>query len=194
MNITKAQLDAINKGLLDKFGIPDSPMPNSLLADLVIGVAQRLIDAIREDMERKELKSTGNLIAETGVGDFIETPSGVTVPIMMSKYYLYVDQGRRPGNKPPIQSLENWIRNKRTVYAKVKPKEGQTMDEAVRSFAIAISRKIASKGTIKRFGYKGANFIDDVLTPANIYAIAQHLGDALGKPITAYVTSEIATT
>jgi hypothetical protein len=60
--------------------------------------------------------------------------------------------------------------------------------------AIAIAKKIHSRGTIKRFGYKGGNFIGDVLTPANIDAIAQHLGDALGKPITAYVTSEVLTT
>jgi hypothetical protein len=200
VNITKAQLDAINKGLLDKFGIPDSPMPNSLLADLVIGVAQRLIDAIREDMERKDLKSTGNLIAETGVGDFIETPSGVTVPIMMSKYYLYVDQGRgrtRQGNnggKFLWQSIEEWITAKGIPVRKSKQESGQSVLEARKSMAIAIAKKIHSKGTIKRFGYKGGNFIGDVLTPANIDAIAQHLGDALGKPITAYVTSEIATT
>jgi hypothetical protein len=200
VNITKAQLDAINKGLLDKFGIPDSPMPNSLLADLVIGVAQRLVDALKDDMRQKKLKATGNLIGETKVLDFQETANGVTVPIEMASYYLWADQGRgrtRQGNnggKFLWQSIEEWITAKGIPVRKSKQESGQSVLEARKSMAIAIAKKIHSKGTIKRFGYKGGNFIGDVLTPANIDAIAQHLGDALGKPITAYVTSEIVTT
>ncbi len=200
MNITKAQLDAINKGLLDKFGIPDSPMPNSLLADLVIGVAQRLVDALKDDMRQKKLKATGNLIGETKVLDFQETANGVTVPIEMASYYLWADQGRgrtRQGNnggKFLWQSIEEWITAKGIPVRKSKQESGQSVLEARKSMAIAIAKKIHSKGTIKRFGYKGGNFIGDVLTPANIDAIAQHLGDALGKPITAYVTSEVLTT
>ena len=200
MNITKAQLDAINKGLLDKFGIADSPMPNSLLADLVIGVAQRLVDALKEDMRQKKLKATGNLIGETKVVDFQETPNGVTVPIEMASYYLWADQGRgrtRQGNnggKFLWQSIEEWITAKGIPVRKSRQESGQSVLEARKSMAVAIAKKIHSRGTIKRFGYKGGNFIGDVLTPANIDAIAQHLGDALGKPITAYVTSEIATT
>jgi hypothetical protein len=200
VNITKAQLDAINKGLLDKFGIPDSPMPNSLLADLVIGVAQRLVDALKDDMRQKKLKATGNLIGETKVLDFQETANGVTVPIEMASYYLWADQGRgrtRQGNnggKFLWQSIEEWITAKGIPVRKSKQESGQSVLEARKSMAIAIAKKIHSKGTIKRFGYKGGNFIGDVLTPANIDAIAQHLGDALGKPITAYVTSEVLTT
>jgi len=200
VNITKAQLDAINKGLLDKFGIADSPMPNSLLADLVIGVAQRLVDALKEDMRQKKLKATGNLIGETKVVDFQETPNGVTVPIEMASYYLWADQGRgrtRQGNnggKFLWQSIEEWITAKGIPVRKSRQESGQSVLEARKSMAVAIAKKIHSRGTIKRFGYKGGNFIGDVLTPANIDAIAQHLGDALGKPITAYVTSEIATT
>lgn len=200
MNITKAQLDAINKGLLDKFGIPDSPMPNSLLADLVINVAQKLVDVLREDMRQKKLKATGNLIGETKVVDFQETANGVTVPIEMASYYLWADQGRgrtRQGNnggKFLWQSIEEWITAKGIPVRKSKQESGQSVLEARKSMAVAIAKKIHSRGTIKRFGYKGGNFIGDVLTPANIDAIAQHLGDALGKPITAYVTSEIATT
>ncbi len=200
MNITKAQLDAINKGLLDKFGIPDSPMPNSLLADLVLGVAQRLVDALKDDMTEKKVVATKNLRSSVGVGDFQENANGVTVPIMMADYYLWVDKGRgrtRQGNnggKFLWQSIEEWITAKGIPVRKSKEQSTQSVLEARQSFAKAIARKIHSKGTIERFGYKGANFIDDVLTPANIDAIAQHLGDALGKPITAYVTSEVLTT
>ncbi len=175
-------------------------MPNSLLADLVIGVAQRLVDALKDDMRQKKLKATGNLIGETKVLDFQETANGVTVPIEMASYYLWADQGRgrtRQGNnggKFLWQSIEEWITAKGIPVRKSKQESGQSVLEARKSMAIAIAKKIHSKGTIKRFGYKGGNFIGDVLTPANIDAIAQHLGDALGKPITAYVTSEIATT
>lgn len=194
MNITKAQLDAINKGLLDKFGIPDSPMPNSLLADLVLGVAERLVDALRQDITEKKLVATKNLRSSVNIGDFQENANGVTVPIEMASYYFWADQGRRKGKRPPITSIEEWISAKGIPVRKSKEQSTQSVLEARKSMALAIAKKIASKGTIKRFGYKGGNFIGDVLTPANIDAIAQHLGDALGKPITAYVTSEIVTT
>jgi len=194
VNITKAQLDAINKGLLDKFGIADSPMPNSLLADLVLGVAQRLVDALRQDITEKKLVATKNLRSSVNIGDFQKNANGVTVPIEMANYYLWADQGRRKGKRPPIASIEEWISAKGIQVRKSKEQSSQSVLEARKSMALAIAKKIASKGTIKRFGYKGGNFIGDVLTPANIDAIAQHLGDALGKPITAYVTSEIATT
>jgi hypothetical protein len=57
------------------------------------------------------------------------------------------------------------------------------MQEAITNFATAIAAKIKEKGTIKRFGYKGANFVQEVLSPQNIDAIAQHLSDAFGQRI-----------
>ena len=193
MNITKNQLDAINKGLLDKFGIPDSPMPNSLLADAVIGVAQVLVDTLRKSIEEKDLVATGNLKGSIDPTNITEDANGVSIEIKMASYWEDVEYGTKPGRKVDIASLQNWIRNKRIVYREVKPKQGQTMQEAVKSFAVAIAGKIRSKGTIKRFGYKGSRFIGDVLTPQTIENIGQHLGEMLGKPIAVYVSSETTT-
>jgi hypothetical protein len=193
VNITKAQLDAINKGLLDKFGIPDSPMPNSLLGDAVIGVAQVLVDTLRKSIEEKDLVATGNLKASIDPTNITEDANGVSIEIKMASYWEDVEYGTKPGRKVDIASLENWIRNKRSVYREVKPKKGQTMQEAVRSFAVAIAGKIHSKGTIKRFGYKGSRFIGDVLNQQTIESIGQHLGEMLGKPISVYVTSDTTT-
>jgi hypothetical protein len=63
--------------------------------------------------------------------------------------------------------------------------------ERRKSMAIAIARKIHSKGTIQRFGYKGSNFIADVLTQQNVDTIAQKLSDLTGLRLTAYVTTEV---
>jgi len=155
-------------------------MPNSLLADLVLGVAQRLVDALRQDITEKKLVATKNLRSSVNIGDFQENANGVTVPIEMANYYFWADQGRRKGKRPPIASIEEWISAKGIPVRKSKEQSTQSVLEARKSMALAIAKKIASKGTIKRFGYKGGNFIGDVLTPANIDAIAQHLGDALG--------------
>ena len=60
---------------------------------------------------------------------------------------------------------------------------GLNTKEQVKSFAVVVARKIKQKGTIKRFGYKGANFVADVLNKQSVDAIAQHLGEAFGQRI-----------
>lgn len=186
MSISKAQLDAINRGALANLGKnandPDLKS-GSLLDDLLIGVASRLTEELRNKLTEKKTVATKDLRSSIDASEAYKIGSVVAVDIKMADYYPFVEKGRKPGLPPPIKSLEQWINAKEEVKKDVKPKPGQSMDDAIKSFAIAISRKIASKGTIKRFGYKGANFIEEVLSPQNIDTIAQHLSDAFGQRI-----------
>lgn len=192
MNISKAdfaQLDA----LLPTIGIDEATagMGGSVLGDAMLGVAKVIIEKLKESAREKDLKATGNLLQSIQVAFPSITPQGITVAIEMADYYQWVENGRKKGKRPPIASIEQWISAKGIQVRKSKGQSGQSVLEMRKSMAEAIARKIASKGTIKRFGYKGAGFIADVLTQQNVDVIAQKLSELTGLRISAFVTTEV---
>lgn len=182
MSITKNQLDAINSGALAKIGQnaeDPSFKATNLLEEILIGVATKITDELKKDIERKGLVSTRNLVDSINAERTYKVADGVTAEIVAADYWPQVDQGQKPGTIVSIKSLEEWAANKRQMRQEL----GLNTKEQVKSFAVVVARKIKQKGTIKRFGYKGADFVADVLNPTTINAIAQHLGDALGQRI-----------
>lgn len=182
MSITKNQLDAINSGALAKIGQnaeDPSFKATNLLEEILIGVATKITDELKKDIERKGLVSTRNLVDSINAERTYKVADGVTAEIVAADYWPQVDQGQKPGTIVSIKSLEEWAANKRQMRQEL----GLNTKEQVKSFAVVVARKIKQKGTIKRFGYKGANFVRDVLNPTTINAIAQHLGEALGQRI-----------
>ena len=182
MSITKNQLDAINSGALSKIGQnaeDPSFKATNLLEEILIGVATKITDELKKDIERKGLVSTRNLVDSINAERTYKVADGVTAEIVAADYWPQVDQGQKPGTIVSIKSLEEWVANKRQMRIEL----GLNTKEQVKSFAVVVARKIKQKGTIKRFGYKGANFVRDVLNPTTINAIAQHLGEALGQRI-----------
>jgi hypothetical protein len=182
VSITKNQLDAINSGALSKIGQnaeDPSFKPTNLLEEILIGVATKITDELKKDIERKGLVSTRNLVDSINAERTYKVADGVTAEIVAADYWPQVDQGQKPGTIVSIKSLEEWAANKRQMRQEL----GLNTKEQVKSFAVVVARKIKQKGTIKRFGYKGANFVRDVLNPTTINAIAQHLGEALGQRI-----------
>lgn len=193
MNISKADLAKLD-ALLPTIGIDEKTagMGGSVLGDAMVGVAQVIIDKLKESARQKGVKATGNLIQSIRAYFPSVTPQGITVAIEMADYYQWVENGRGKGRRPPIASIEQWISAKGIQVRQSKGETKQSVLERRKSMAIAIANKIASKGTIKRFGYKGSNFIADVLTQQNIDTIAQKLSDITGLRISVYLTTEIA--
>lgn len=198
MNISKADLAKLD-ALLPRIGIDEATagMGGSVLGDAMVGVAQVIIDKLKESARQKGVKATGNLIQSIRANFPSVTPQGITVAIEMADYYQWVESGRGPTkttspSKPTLaQSLEQWISAKGIPVRKSKGQSGQSVLELRKSMAIAIARKIHSKGTIERFGYKGSNFIADVLTQQNIDTIAQKLSDITGLRISVYLSTEV---
>ena len=193
MNISKADLAELDT-LLGKIGVDEATagMGGSVLGDAMVLVAQTIIDKLKQSAREKDLKATSNLIQSIRADIPSVTPQGITIGIEMADYYQWVESGRGKGKRPPIASIEQWISAKGIQVRQSKKESKQSVLARRKSMAIAIANKIASKGTIKRFGYKGSNFIADVLTPQNIDTIAQKLSDITGLRISAYVTTEIA--
>lgn len=193
MNISKADLAKLD-ALLPTIGIDEKTagMGGSVLGDAMVEVAQVIIDKLKMSIREKGVKATGNLTQSIQAGFPSVTPSGITVAIEMADYYQWVEDGRRKGKRPPIIAIEQWISAKGIQVRQSKGDSKQSVLERRKSMAEAIAKKIASKGTIKRFGYKGAGFIADVITQQNVDTIAQKLSDLTGLRLTAYITTEIA--
>lgn len=192
MNISKADLARLDE-LLPRIGIDEATagMGGSVLGDAMVGVAQVIIDKLKQSAMEKGVKATGNLIQSIRADYPSVTPQGITVAIEMADYYQWVESGRGKGRRPPIASIEQWISAKGIQVRQSKGETKQSVLERRKSMAIAIANKIASKGTIKRFGYKGSNFIADVLTKQNVDVIAQKLSDITGLRISVYLSTEV---
>jgi hypothetical protein len=193
MNISKADLAKLD-ALLPTIGIDEKTagMGGSVLGDAMVDVAKVIIEKLKQSVREKGVKATGNLLQSIRVDFPIVTPSGVSIGIEMADYYQWVEDGRRKGKRPPIMAIEQWISAKGIQVRQSKGESKQSVLERRKSMAEAIAKKIASKGTIKRFGYKGAGFIADVITQQNVDTIAQKLSDLTGLRLTAYITTEIA--
>jgi len=194
MNISKADLAKLD-ALLPTIGIDEKTagMGGSVLGDAMLEVAQVIIEKLKQSLTEKGAYTRAKQLMQSIKADIPNvTPQGATIGIEMINYYQWVESGRRAGKRPPITSIEEWITSKGIQVRQSKGESKQSVLDRRKSMAIAIASKIASKGTIKRFGYKGSNFIADVLTPQNVDTIAQKLSDLTGLRLQAFVTTEIA--
>lgn len=194
MNISKADLAELD-ALLPKIGIDEATanMGGTVLGDAMVFVAQVIIDKLKQSAREKDLKATNNLIQSISADYPSITPQGIEIEISMADYWERVEDGQKPGTWPHMPSLIQWVGAKSSVKRIALERKGknQTVQKAIESFASVVAKKIHSKGTIKRFGYKGSGFIAAVLTQQNVDTIAQKLSDLTGLRLTAYVTTEV---
>ncbi len=75
------------------------------------------------------------------------------------QYTEQLQYGRRAGRFPPVEQIEQWIRDKGI----------QAIDASIniRTLAFLIARKISREGW-NRQGFGGVELVDEVLTPARI--------------------------
>ena len=195
MNISKADLAELD-ALLPKIGIDEATagMGGTALSDAMVFVAQVIIDKLKESARQKDLKATNNLIQSISADYPNISPQGIEIAISMADYWERVEYGQKPGMWPHMPSLIQWVGAKASVKRIALERKGknQTVQKAIESFASVVAKKIHSKGTIKRFGYKGSGFIADVLTQQNIDTIAQKLSVLTGLRLNAYITTEVA--
>lgn len=111
---------------------------------------EQFVNDIIARMNEQDINATGNAARNLR---FKASPLGLQVE--GDRYLTAVDNGRGAGKRmPPRRSLESWIE------AKVAP----GIDEkSMKKLSFAIAKAISTNGTIKRFGYKGADFIDFVI-------------------------------
>jgi len=159
----------------------------------------KFTDDLRTELIRKGVTGTGG--QESSLAGSIKPitssgADGVSLEIIIDAkskegkaYWRYVDEGRRGGKRPPMQAIKEWIKQKGISPKElkstnsVKKKVKQSFDKRVTTLAFMIARKIGSKGTIKRFGYKGADFLDPILKDGRTVELQKEISALLKKDI-----------
>lgn len=191
MSINKAQLELLASGLLNNLGESHSASlkEGGVMDNILIGVAQGIVDALKESIIKKDVKATGRLYQGIDTSATRKTASGIEVAIVMPSHWRAVEYGQRPGTRPKVKDIEEWISAKGIKVRQSRTHSLKTVMAQRHSLAVAIANKIERVGTIKRFGYKGSGFIREVLTPDNMRQISEMVAKLAGKKIHIYLKS-----
>ena len=153
--------------------------------DKLIGkAATKYVKAFRDELEKKKAVASRNLQASIHTSRIFNTGKEIGFEISMAEYWGAVEHGRKPGKMPPIAPIMDWIMRKGIPLKGKGLKKNQA-----KSMAFGIAKNIAKKGTIKRFGYKGSNFIKDASSKETPNFI-KSLTEAMGKDIKFDITTK----
>lgn len=94
--------------------------------------------------------------------------TGLTAQLWGEDYTQQLETGRKSGKFPPINAIEQWIKDK-GIANRI---EGQI---SISSLAFLIARKIAKEGW-KREQYGGVELISSVITDERIQKIIDEVG------------------
>ena len=100
------------------------------------------------------------------------TDSYSELSLLADSYMEQISEGRRKGVVPSSTKIERWLRIK-GIKPDVRMEKGSD-DYKIKKLAFVIARSIASRGMIKRYGFKGTNIIDFVYN-----SLAEQMGNDL---------------
>lgn len=103
-------------------------------------LGQQLIRDLTKNLLKLDKKASGELINSLDY-DVLKTVNGFTLSLISADYLKYVDEGRRPGKQPPIQSMIKWVDLR---HIKFRNKKGRFIKKEQTAFLIA--RSIGRRG------------------------------------------------
>ena len=145
--------------LIESFGRDRDQFLSSkeLVDDAILNWGQGAIDAIRVVLKKENLFASGSLYQEIEPWKVKKLTNGIQVYLEMLEHWEEVDQGRPKGKKlteQELKSLKDW------VQIKGLPSKWRMSTPSV---VFLVSRALYRKGSIKRYGYKGSNFIETAM-------------------------------
>lgn len=193
MNINRAQLKAIADGVLDNLGEDPNkydPDNNTLEEQILLAAANQIVDMLRQSLIDKKGVASGDLLQSLQTSNTTRSGNDLSVNIMAAPHWKAFEYGTPKGTMPRIKDIEEWITAKGISIRRSKGESKQSVLERRHSMAVAVAKKIYARGTIQRFGYKGSNFIQDVLTDDNLQQVANILAEKYGVKLAIYATAE----
>lgn len=140
--------------------------------------AESVIAGIQKNIRTKRVTEFGPMYASGKMSDSLDyriDAGGLTI-YSSEKYFTVLETGRKPGKRPPISVIENWIRTK-PVASEMNP----------RSLAFLIARKIGEEGSLLyRQGGRSGVISDEI----NDKVLQEKLIDVLGVEFRNYVINE----
>jgi len=170
------------------------------VGDLVYQFAEDLIKDLQANLDKAQGKFNSPINSSFSLRQSITfeplriTQNGVQFDLKLNEYYKWVDEGRKPGDRPPVDDILQWINTKPLIIqskvdlTKVNKKglvvkrrasaiEKLTIEEEKRKVAYLIARKIERKGTT------ATNFYSSVVTEERFNKFAKDLSEAFKQDI-----------
>ena len=127
-------------------------MVYTFTAEALNRVRQKITTEIKTQLDAKNLNATRRLRNSVS-GTVFASAKSISLNIYAAEYFDSVDKGTKPGKRPPYRKIYEWAKVKG-----IQPMNSKNFNQMVKN----IQEAILQSGTIKRFGYKGANILDYV--------------------------------
>ena len=103
-------------------------------------IVDKIIQLYRNELQNKGINASSTLSRSvTSTIDINDTK--LSISFNLEPYWKYVEYGRRPGKRPPMDAIEEWIKIKPIIP---EPINGHIPD--TRSLVFLIARKIGWEG------------------------------------------------
>lgn len=104
-------------------------------------IADRMLELYRNKLIDKNINAS-NILSDSA--EVIVEVNGTTLSVSfnLEEYWKFVEYGRRPGKRPPITAIEEWVTLKPIIPDPINGKIPST-----KQLAFLISRKIGMEGT-----------------------------------------------
>lgn len=148
-------------------------------------LVQQLLEQYKGSLARNKINASGNLSETAKAYGKVEGSSlgkyEYQIVFDLADYWIYVENGRRPGKRPPISAIEKWIADK--GIAPHPQSNGKI--PSTKQLAFAISSKIAREGT-QYWQMGGTQVLHDAINEQSpvLDAIVDRIGVLLDKEIT----------
>ena len=130
-------------------------MEKDLVRRLLERMGSEALQRLRTNINKDRTRASGAL-HDSMYYKIVKT----RIDIYMANYAKAIDEGTNPRTGKPssyfVGKIKKWMQSK-GLTGKVRNKSGKVN---INKSARAIAESIYERGTIKRFGYKGSNFID----------------------------------
>jgi len=107
----------------------------------ITNIVERMLELYRNQLIDKNINAS-NTLSNTATTIVEVDGTSLMVSFNLEDYWKYVEYGRRPGKRPPIDAIEQWIKVKPIIPDPINGRVPTT-----KQLAFLISRKIGMEGT-----------------------------------------------
>lgn len=157
----------INGGISDE-QIKSIGIDGNAIEQVLFKFGQQLQDDLIDSLDQKRKNASGTLRQSIEALPKVSVNDGLyTYQLKMEDYYEYVDEGRKAGKQPPLESIVKWVRQK-SAFGGL----GVNESKDVNSVAFMIARKIG------KFGIKPTHFFTNVINDGRLKQLTKDLTKA----------------
>lgn len=119
-------------------------------------ITDRMLELYRNKLIDKNINAS-NILSDSA--EVIVEVNGTTLSVSfnLEEYWKFVEYGRRPGKRPPIDAIEQWIKVKPIIPDPINGRVPTT-----KQLAFLISRKIGMEGTKAQRPLESAVYSDSM--------------------------------